>query len=48
MAQIQALWVQESVLAKEISPNWVRIVESTLIRNLKLNHKIEDRVHIQV
>jgi len=48
VVQFQALWVQESMLARELDPNQVRILESTMIRNLKLNHKIEDRVHIHV
>ena len=48
VVQFQNLWIQESMLAREMGPNWVRVSELTLIRNLKLNHKIEERVHIHV
>jgi len=36
------------MLAWECGSNRVRIQELTLIQNLVLNHKIEDRVHIYV
>ena len=36
------------MLDREYGPDWVRIQESTLIQNLKLNHKIEVQVHIRV
>ena len=44
----QALWVHESMLARKLDPNRIRIPESTIIQNLDLNHKIKDRGHIHV
>ena len=46
VVQFQALWVKESVLAREMGPNRVRTPESTLTQKLKLNHTVVDRVHI--
>ena len=48
MVHVQNLWAWESMLARKMGPNCVRIQESILMGNLEKNHKTEDRVHIHV
>ena len=46
--QFQNLWIQESMLPREMGLTWVRIPESTWIQKLKLNHKVFGRGHSHV